>query len=427
MSIQSDIQELLESNIITQETAARVVAYYESKKKAAPNRLFIVFAILGAILVGLGIILILAHNWDNLSRFTKTIFALLPMLAGQAVCGFTLFKMRQSMAWREGSAVFLFFAVGACIALISQIYHLPGDIGSFMLTWMLLCLPLIYVMNSSVASMLYVIGISYYAVYTGYFNYPHVESYWYWVLLAGMLPHYYYLYKTKPHGNMVLLHHWLVPISLLICMGTIGGKMSELIFIIYISLFGLYYLIGISKPMDGKNILLNPYKIFGAVGTVIILLMLSFDWFWQDLRLSNHTMNDWFMSPECIAAAIITILACYLFYLNYKGKSWKDLRPFAPVFLIFIPIFLLGLVSSVAVIFINVLLFIVGIATIKEGARQNHLGILNFGLLIIAALVACRFFDTDLSFVLRGGLFVLVGIGFFAANYWLLKRRKEHV
>jgi hypothetical protein len=78
------------------------------------------------------------------------------------------------------------------------------------------------------------------------------------------------------------------------------------------------------------------------------------------------------------------------------------------------------------VILTNFFVLAIGILTIREGAKQNHLGILNYGLLIITALVICRFFDTDLSFILRGILFMLVGAGFFAANYWMMKKRKTN-
>ena len=75
---------------------------------------------------------------------------------------------------------------------------------------------------------------------------------------------------------------------------------------------------------------------------------------------------------------------------------------------------------------INLLVFALGILTILKGANQNHLGILNYGLLIITALVVCRFFDTNISFVIRGLLFVGVGVGFFMTNYWMLKKRRAH-
>jgi hypothetical protein len=64
--------------------------------------------------------------------------------------------------------------------------------------------------------------------------------------------------------------------------------------------------------------------------------------------------------------------------------------------------------------------------TILDGAKKDHLGVLNYGLLIIMVLAVCRFFDTDLSFIIRGLLFVSVGIGFFATNYWMLKKRKAN-
>jgi hypothetical protein len=75
---------------------------------------------------------------------------------------------------------------------------------------------------------------------------------------------------------------------------------------------------------------------------------------------------------------------------------------------------------------INLILLTIGIITIKEGTTKDHLGILNFGLLIITILVICRFFDTDISFVTRGILFILVGFGFFATNYYMIKRRKSN-
>ena len=138
------------------------------KTEIHPNRLFIVFGIFGAILVGLGIILLVAHNWDDLSRTTKSFFAFLPLVVGQILCGFVLIKKTDSVAWRESATAFLFFSVGACISLITQIYNIPGNLSSFLLTWMLLCLPLVYLMRSSITSLLYLTGITYYAVETSY-------------------------------------------------------------------------------------------------------------------------------------------------------------------------------------------------------------------------------------------------------------------
>ena len=78
-------------------------------------------------------------------------------------------------------------------------------------------------------------------------------------------------------------------------------------------------------------------------------------------------------------------------------------------------------------VLVNALILALAIYTIRDGALQNHLGILNYGLLIITALIGCRFFDTDFTFVVRGLLFIAVGIGFFAANYYMIQKRKKQL
>lgn len=89
-----DLPELIEANVISQETAERISDYYHQKKNKEPNRLIAVFGIIGAILVGMGIILIVAHNWDDFGRTTKSILAFLPLLLGQASCAFALIKKK---------------------------------------------------------------------------------------------------------------------------------------------------------------------------------------------------------------------------------------------------------------------------------------------------------------------------------------------
>ncbi|WP_430966395.1 DUF2157 domain-containing protein [Spongiimicrobium sp. 2-473A-2-J] len=424
MSILKDLPNLVNAEVISKETADKIRAYYQNKEGPPSNKLFVVFGILGAILVGLGIILIIAHNWDELSRGTKTIFAFLPLIVGQLFCGYTLLKRKQSVAWRESSAAFLFFAVGASISLVSQIYHIPGNLGSFLLVWMLLCLPLIYVMQSSMASLLYLVGITYYAGEVSYWSYPSSESYFYWLLLLGVFPHYYQLIKKRAYSNFVFFHNWLIPISLTIVLGTVAEHMDELMFIAYFSLFGLFYLIGGMDFLTQQRLRNNSYKLLGALGTSILLLSLSFDWFWESLRRKEFLFNEVIIAPEFWVSAFLSVVAGVLFFLQYKNKGIRKVKPFAPVFLLFILTFLLGLYSPLAGVLINFYIFILGILTIREGALQNHLGILNYGLLVITALVICRFFDTDLSFVIRGILFVSVGIGFFATNYWMLKKRR---
>jgi len=124
--MRKEIQELLHKGVIDNITADNILAYYDAKRSQGPNKLMLLFGVLGSTLAGLGIVLIVAHNWDNLSTLIKLILACTPLLIAQAICLFARFRKSASEYWIESSSIFLFFAVLATLSQISQIYHLPG-------------------------------------------------------------------------------------------------------------------------------------------------------------------------------------------------------------------------------------------------------------------------------------------------------------
>jgi uncharacterized membrane protein len=198
------LPELVEAQVITPETASQIRDYYHRREGKPANVLFIVFGILGALLVGLGIILMLAHNWDELPRAARTSLAFLPLVLGQGLGVYVLLRKAASLAWRESAATLLFLAVGASISLVSQIYHITtGNLSSFLFTWMLLVLPLVYLLRSSMVSLLYLSGITWYAAESRGLLDVSSPSWFYWVLLVGLLPHYYQIitsYAGKGRG-----------------------------------------------------------------------------------------------------------------------------------------------------------------------------------------------------------------------------------
>ena len=144
MSLKKDIVELQKANVITPQIASEIQAYYDAKFGDKDSKLFLIFGNIGAVLVGLGLILIMAHNWDRMNRWIKILIAFTPLVLGQIFCAYSYIKKSSSLAWKEGSSIFLFLSIGGCISLISQIYHLPGDVSSFTFVWLLLTLPIIY-------------------------------------------------------------------------------------------------------------------------------------------------------------------------------------------------------------------------------------------------------------------------------------------
>ena len=423
--ILNELQRLHEAGLISADQIAAIEQYYAEKKPDSPNRLLLIFGVLGALLIGLGVILIIAHNWDELGRTTKTILAFIPMLIGQGLVAYTLRKQPDSIAWREASATFLILAVGACISLVSQIYHILGSMEDFMLTWVILSAPLIYVLRSSMASLLYLIGISWYVFEAGYGYYDdHTASWIYLILLAVALPHYYQLYQKDEGNNYLSFHHWMVPVSLLIALGTFTQEDGEWFFLGYFSLLGGFYLLGQNLLSHSQRGVRNGYLIIGSVGMISMLLLFTFHDFWDEIR-----SVDWatmFQAPEFYVSLFVTALAAGLHYGLWRSGQIEQRNPMSWAYVLFVPLFFVGLsVPRIGMLVTNIVVFLIGLFHIRLGVQRDHLGILNFGLLIITALVLCRFFDTEISFVIRGLLFVLVGAGFIYANYRLLQRRKH--
>ncbi len=415
--LRQEVSKLVEAQVISPQVADDIRNYYDSKNDTSPNRLFAIFGVLGSLLVGLGLILILAHNWDDFSRTTKTIWAFIPLVVGQFFVGYSLFK-KKGVAWKETSATFLFFAIGASIALVSQIYNIPGSMPSFLLTWIVLVAPLIYLLKSQAAALLYVIFITAYACNVGYFN--NDSPWWYLIMLLWIVPHYYKQLKKFPSENLTSIFHWILPASVLIALGAFVSGDDSIGFLMYVTLFGLFYNVGKLPFFADKKLRVNGYLVLGSLGTITTLLIVSFKWFWGEFNTSLVSSQDLIITGMLLAAGMTVLV-----YLFLK----KELSPFNLFqygFLIFTGIYFTRFISpEVPMILTNLLVFGLGIFAVRIGSSKGMFSILNYGLLIITVLVTCRFFDTQISFVIRGLLFVAIGAGFFGANYLMHKKQQK--
>ncbi len=214
--------------------------------------------------------------------------------------------------------------------------------------------------------------------------------------------------------------------SIVISLGTLSKANYELMYIAYLSLFAIFLLIeGIPLFQKSKDRNLI-FDLVGFSGSLIILFILSFSRFWNHLSITHLSFDQLLISREMIPVLLTTLIASALLYKNIRTQTLSRIRPIAFLYLIYILIYVFfGSMPSLAIIFINMLILFLGVSTIIIGLQLNHIGVLNLGLLIITILIICRFFDTELSFMLRGFLFISVGIGFFLMNYRMLKSRKN--
>jgi uncharacterized membrane protein len=407
-----EIEELLEAKVIDETTAFRIQSYY-AQKTYSNSWLQTIFSVIGALLLGLGTILIIAHNWDIFPKGVKTGFAFLPLLIGQGLVYYALKHKREIVKWREGSGTFLFFAVGASISLVSQIYNIHGNLANFLLTWSLLVIPLVYLLNSTAVAILYIVLASYYGIELG-FSYPKSEPWLYFALLLLLVPHYIKLTKENKIQSLSGIQN-VFALSLTVIIPAFITGHERFNFPILITLFSIYNIIGNYYLKDQK---FNSFKFIGHLGTLVILFIYSFEHSW-------HLKKIDFLSLEVIFLAVLSAIGIMLIVKNKKIGRLQNMEYFS--FLIFIPCFLLTSLdySEVSKIIINLFILLLSVIKVITGVNNNDIRRMNYGMLILIILIAFRFFDTQVSFIYKGLVFMMVGLGFFVLNYKMLKLNKN--
>jgi uncharacterized membrane protein len=419
VSLLKDLEELQTQGIISSDVAARIRDYYE-KPKSGTSRMVIAFGVVGALLVGSGVVMILAHNWDNFSNAIKLAIGLTPLLIAQAICGIIVLKNVTSVAWREAAALILIFSIATAIAIVSQVYNIDGSMSSFLLTWMMLCIPIPYILQSRIASLFCWVIITWYAFESGNIFSQTRAPVYYWVMVLMLAPYYVLQVKRHPQSNSVSWHNWIIALSLAMTFSLNSFNSGDLLAPGFVTLFSAFVLLGQLPSFANRKLMTNGWLVVGSGAMVIVLLYLTYEW----PELAGRSL-DWWLSPElfiwlglaAIAVWLILYLGRSIGYLNILSKSYT--------FIAFVPLLVIGMYSEgVSRLLINILILVLGAYTIREGALENKLWRMNYGLLILSTLIICRFFDTEFSFVIRGLLFVAIGLGFFGMNLYMVRKRK---
>ncbi len=416
------LPELVEKGIIPVGSAELIKNYYGMPDKKLGSRVILtMFGVIGAALIGLGIILILAHNWDQINRLTRTMIAVGILLVAQILVGAVIWFKKDNMVWAESSSTFLMAAIGASIALIGQTYHISDDFSRALLIWMLLSLPLVYLLGVTTPAVLYLIGVTTWAV-SG--EWGSVGKQFIWMLLAALGPYYWKLVKADTYANQSVILSWVYTFCIYISFGTAFSVYIEhLYMLIYAALFSLTYLIGVMWFDDPVKVWQRPFKLIGLIGCLGISFLLTFRDLWSSIGRSFSSIGkaEYFLAFSLLLVILVIVRGLI-------GKSAKQ-----PLLLGAAPLIAgVGLVllyfdrsGMSAAIFCNAYMLFVGVTLILRGVRQGNLGVLNMGMLLVAFLIIMRFFDFNFSFIARGLVFVLLGSCFLATNWVMVRRKKE--
>jgi len=359
-------------------------------------------------------VLFFNYNWDMLGKTARIAVSSVPLAIG-AVLGMVTLSTGRGVLWREASALFSATGTALLIAMLSQIYQTGGSLYDFMTLTLLLALPFLYIFNSILLATIYVFAM--FVMTGGAITSPAAGT----LVLAGwaIFAAWHLGAKASPYAAWVryLTLPAAVFAAIILCEWRTGVQLMTLAAIMAAA--------GAVAAAHGVPAKQNPWLPVGAFALGVLLLVggCRNGFFSADDHASRQAII-WSQSAFWVAQLVYWLLAAELVRI--------ERRNLAPVW------YVIGLMvlcnyylvlgddpETVGRIGSNVIAAVAGLLLVINGVRRNSSSVFNAGLALLAGLVVCRFFDSDLGVLWRSAGFVASGLLLLAGNLVFIRRRNH--
>lgn len=432
----SELPELVSKGVLTEESANALRSHYGELPRSLGQRVLIaILAALGAMLIGGGVILVLAHNWDELSRPVRTVLSYLPLLVAQVLMFYAFLRQADSVAWRESTALFQSLMVGAAISLIAQTYNISGDFQGFMRTWMLLVLPLIYLCRSTLVALFYFGAFVIWGFSGDVFGSESKEQAWqYWMLLLPVLPHYVFEFRRDPLSWSSAALGYVGFAALALTSHLVLGTTLAAWILFYSGLLVAAYAVDQLSVSEEGRMGSRPLGLIGTVGLGVFIFIVSFRDIWPGANQYHPWEDVRLLGPFFFAQGIGAALIMLIFSGIAGARAWRRVPGVDWVLLLFPVISVVAYLASLqsgsfsfSAVLMNLYGVVWGVSSVVRGLRSMRWGETNLGLILLSALILARFFDSDFTLLARGLAFVVLGAGCLTVNYFLWRKAQENV
>ena len=388
----SQIPILKKENIIDDNTEQKIVDYYTNLIKNLANQnktnhsktIIAILGIISALFIGGGIILLIAYNWQKISREIKTVVAFILLVIPQILCFYFLFinKNKIGDGLKEGLSLFLALIFGAVVAFIGQIYRLPPNNDLLFLIWGLSTLAIVYIFESVSTIILYFVLTI--ALTSSMQLNNEVGSLFYPMLLA-IIPLYLKFEKNESIVKKTFFKYILIA-------STIGGlgialekALPGIWIVCYSNLFVLFLFAGFNFEEKNNSLIYSPLKVAGIVGLFVLLCLFVMSWVWDSVGFSHYRGGGKFNEIAAISDYVIAIglfISNIFFTISYIKKDF-NIKKFLEFEVRFIP----PLISF----FITLLYIFVSFNIFDKNAAAMIVGF--FALLLLFYFTYSRIFN----------------------------------
>lgn len=412
--------------------AARTLRERNSVDDSQPGTAQIVMGALGALLIGTGLIAVLGYNWDDFSRPVRLLFAFLPLLLTQLFSFRVLQRGPASADWvHETAALLQALTTGACIALVSQIYNLGGEWPDFLFWWLLLSLPLVWVLRSQAVAIFYLIGIAVWSVNQVDHGRPWFDSpLMYPLLLIGLLP---YWPGWKKQATLSNSMRWVMTISAIfgfcsmaVFVSTEDSHYSGYHYQTFLWLWTLTAAAFVLFPLNQNGIeestRRKPQVVLGSLWLLGYGVAATFHEASHDIfKGASHALQ----LPWCWG--LLTVLGVFVL-LAAARKRWAVLAIASSALLPLLTFpfvqkseeyngTLLSWLTTLHLAAIGITLIALEFAG-KKGAPR-------LGATLVSVLIIARMADSHFSLLAKGVAFIAVGVAFLAFNILMSRQLKQ--
>jgi uncharacterized membrane protein len=419
--LSSELDRWTAEKIISAEQAARIRALYPEPVAGLSWGLIVFFG-LGAVIGGLGIVLLLAYNWDDIPKFGK--LALIFALTAAAHAGGLRLRARGGWLAQLGEAISLLGTMmfGAGIWLVAQIYHIDEHFPNGFLIWAIGALAMAWALESIAQA---VLATVLFAIWGGTealrFHSPAGMSAL--AIVIGIAPLFWRRRSALLLATIIAALYWLMLINAAHWSGTAGVFGNA--FALAVLLIALAKLIGGEFGHRCRGVL----EFFGWSGFILCAYILSFD---GAVRGALH----WIYRPDGGVAALV--YRWLLFLLAAAAWGWLATRArqgeravpreewLCPIALLYaqgLGLFERAEAGFVAVVF-NLVCLALAAAWMVRGCREGRLRPTVVGSLLLSAVLLARYFDLFDSLALRGVAFLILGGVLFAEGFYYRKLRR---
>jgi uncharacterized membrane protein len=420
----AEIDLWLNEGLIAAEQAEIIRRRYQAPEQgSAWGR--IIFISIGAILFGLGVILLFAYNWEKMPKFAKLAAIILALPAAHGT-GFWLRRPAgRSRTAGEGLHLAGTMFFGAGIWLVAQIYHIDEHYPNAFFIWSLGALSLAWALPSIshalVAGLLLLLWNGFEAFD---FRNPHLLSPF--IILAGLMP-LAWIYRSR-----VLLAATIAAFMLMLAFSaaTVGGDPAFLL--VFLS---ACILIAAGSLVRRKGGFPGSGPVFSFIGYLVYLtalFVLSF--FHRGTGLFTVNFDD---LQEAVyfytfsAAAFGVLIWSFWAAVQQKKPAAADFRIDASGVLLALLIVVLNTLGVLelkgwagAAVF-NLIFLFHSIMLIAAGCKELDLKAATAGCLLLASLSMARYTDLFVSLLARSSVFLIMGAALFAVGLYYSRTKKR--